>query len=72
MEGVVDDVRQQVQKLDSKYAPAVFNSLPQGTGLLQSPIAAVIVAKSVAVPDSTSGHRIASTPWDVGFRVITT
>ncbi|CAD6270442.1 unnamed protein product [Miscanthus lutarioriparius] len=72
MEGVVDDVRLQVQKLDSKYDRAVFDSLPQCAGLLQSPAAAATVAKSIAVSELPSGHRVASTPRDVGSGVVTT
>ncbi|CAD6218216.1 unnamed protein product [Miscanthus lutarioriparius] len=72
MEGLVDDVRLQVQKLDSKCDRMVFDTMPHGRGLMQPPAATTATATAGTSHASPSGHRAASTPRDVGSGVVTT
>jgi hypothetical protein len=70
VEGFMDDVKLQVQKLNSKSDCMVFNAMPPSAGpSLPSPSARTVAG---AAPASPHGHRAASTPRDVASGVVTT
>lgn len=72
MEGIMDDVKLWVQKLDSKCDRVAFDLMPHNIGLLQSPTAAAMNSNAGNTFNSPNGHRSALTPQDVGSEVVTT
>jgi hypothetical protein len=72
MEGILDDVKLWVDKLDPKHAQVVFDTLPHsGSPLLPSASAGVSTTVT-ADPTSPMGHGSATTTRDVSSRVIMT
>jgi hypothetical protein len=72
MEGVLEDVRCQVEKINSKCDRMVFDNTPHSIGLLRHSPLMVATAPSSSELKSPKGHGVAMTTRDMASRVVTT
>ncbi|CAD6255166.1 unnamed protein product [Miscanthus lutarioriparius] len=72
VEGLLDDVRLQVQKLGVKCDRAVFDTMSHQPGIIPSPTLAVMHSSARLTADRPHGHRVNTTTRDVASGVVTT
>ena len=72
MEGVLDDVRLRVEKIDSKCDRVVFDNMPPSDGLLPQPTPAAVNAASGSDIKSPKGPGVETTTRNMGSLVIMT